>query len=194
MSGNEDYSHLDIPDFLRNQSNLTPDIPKALVRDANNRAPFMSNVESEIPAKAKAKAPVKANGAAKPAAKAAVKAADKPKAKAAAKPAAKAKAAPKATAKPAKAKTAKVAKPKAEGAKKDKWGFREGSAKSEAVKMYSTKQGATLEEVKEAVGSVQLNVLKALEELGHEVIQKKEQREGQRPITRYWLKAKKDKD
>lgn len=161
------------------------DIPPFLLRDANNQAEFMrmsteATVETTKP---KAKPAPKANGAAKPAAKAAVKAADKPKAKAAAKPAAKAKAAPKAT--------AKASKPKAEGGKKDKWGFREGSAKSKAVEMYTSKAGATLNEVKAAVGSIQLNVLKSLEAEGHTVIQKKEQLEGQRPITRYWLKAKK---
>jgi len=166
------------------------DIPAFLVRDASNRAPFMSNVESDAPAKSRPAKTVKANGAAKPTAKATVKAADKPKAKAAAKPAAKAKTAPKAAAKPAKA-TAKASKPKADGAKKDKWGFREGSSKSQAVALYAAKGGATLEEVKAAVGSVQLNVLNALEAEGHEVVRKKEVREGKRPATRYFLKAKK---
>lgn len=163
------------------------DIPAFLLRDANNRAPFMDNVPSTETAKPKAKAPAKANGAAKPAAKQAAKrpakAADKPKTKAAAKPPAKVKNAPKAA--------VKASKPKGEPAKKDKWGFREGSAKSKAVALYAAKGGATLGEVKEAVGSVQLNVLKALEAEGHEVIQKKEQREGQRPVTRYFLKMKK---
>lgn len=184
---------LDIPDFLRYQDDhpLAARFHKRPQPGAKPRAPFMSTVESTEVTKPKAKPAAKANGAAKPA-KAAVKAADKPKAKAAGKAPAKAKTAPKATAKPAKA-TAKAVKPKGEStAKKDKWGFRDGSAKSKAVAMYAAKGGATLEEVKEAVGSVQLNVLKALEELGHEVIQKKEAREGKRAVTRYYLKAKKD--
>lgn len=180
----DDLSHLDIPDFLRHQSNDASNPNRSRVEQ-----PMSTEVASEV-VKPKAKPAAKANGAAKPT-KPAVKAADKPKAKAAAKAPAKAKTAPKATAKPAKAKPA--AKAKAEStAKKDKWGFREGSAKSQAVAMYAAKGGATLEEVKEAVGSVQLNVLKALEELGHEVIQKKEAREGKRAVTRYYLKMKKD--
>lgn len=182
---------LDIPDFLRYQDDhpLAVRFHKRPQPGATSRAPFMSTVESTEVTKPKAKPVSKANGAAKP--KAAVKAADKPKAKAAAKAPAKAKNAPKATAKAAKGKP--TAKPRAEStAKKDKWGFRDGSAKSKAVAMYAAKGGATLEEVKEAVGSVQLNVLKALEELGHEVTQKKEAREGKRAVTRYHLKAKKD--
>lgn len=176
---------LDIPDFLRYQDDhpFAARFHKRPQPGAPRRAPLMSTEASTEVTKPKAKAPAKANGAAKPAAKAATKATGKPKAKAAAKPAAKAKNAPKAT--------TKAAKPKAEGAKKDKWGFREGSAKSKAVAMYAAKGGATLNEVKDEVGSVQLNVLKALEAEGHEVIQKKEQREGQRPVTRYFLKMKK---
>lgn len=154
------------------------DIPAFLLRDANNESEFtrMSTPEVNEPRPAKPAKPAKAP------AKAAVKAADKPKAKAAAKAPAKAKAAGKA---------AKAAKPKAETAKKDKWGLREGSAKSMAAAMYAAKGGATLDEVKQAVGSVQLNVLNDLEEAGYEVTRKREEREGQRPVTRYFLKAKK---
>lgn len=165
------------------------DIPAFLLRDANNVAEYMkmATTETENTKSRPAKSLPKANGVAKlakAAPKAVVKAADKPKTKAVTKPAAKAKA----PAKPAKA----VAKaPKAEAGKKDKWGLREGSAKSQAVALYSAKGGATLEEVKEAVGSIQLNVLNALEDDGHEVTRKKEQREGQRPVTRYFLKMKK---
>lgn len=167
------------------------DIPEGLKRDVNNKASFMANsdVSEDATVKVKPKAkPVKANGAVKPA----VKAADKVKPKAADKVAAKVKAAPKATAKAAKgSEKPKAAKPKAEGAKKDVFGFREGSAKSKAVAMYATKSGATLEQVKDEVGSIQLNVLNALEAEGHEVKRVKEEREGQRPVTRYYLKAKK---
>lgn len=163
------------------------DIPTFLKRDANNKAEFMMSesvdVESESrPAKS---AKAKANGAAP------VKAAGKAKAKAVAKAPAKAKTAPKATAKAAKA-PAKVAKPKAESkVERDAWGFRKGSAKSDAVAMYSRKSGATLSEVKDKVGSIQLNVLNALEADGHKVERKKEERKGQRPATRYFLTAKK---
>lgn len=172
---------------------LKLDIPAFLKRDANNRAEFMmdesvSEVESSRPAKTK----IKANGHAKPTVKTApVKAASKSKAKATAKAPDKAKAAPKATAKAAKAPDkAKVAKPKAEGAEKDQFGLRKGSIKSKAAAMYARKNGATLNEVKEALGSVQLNVLNSLEEAGHKVEKEKVERKGQRPVTRYRLTPK----
>lgn len=175
---------------------LVPDIPPFLKRGSDNKASFMTMANTQVaeedtnqkingvlrPEKAKS-AKVAKPKADKPAAK---KVADKKPAKAT-KPAAK-----KAAAKPSKgADKAKVAKPKAETAKKDKWGFRDGSAKSMAVALYAAKGGATLEEVKTAVGSVQLNVLNGLEAQGHTVIRKKEVREGQRPVTRYFLKANK---
>lgn len=166
----------DIPDFLRNQS------------DDNKESVKMSTVEEVAPKAKSATKPTKANGAVKPA----VKAADKPKAKAVGKPAVKAKAAPKATAKAAKgSEKPKVAKSKAEPVVKDQWGFRVGSAKSKAVAMYATKEGATLEEVKATVGSIQLNVLNALEADGYEVKREKQEREDARSVTRYWLKKKK---
>jgi len=168
------------------------DIPTFLKRDANNKAEFMYMSEAMEETAPKAKAKAKAPGQGKWAAKPPVKAAGKPKVAKAVKVAAKAKAAPKATVKAAKgSEKPKVAKPKAEGVKKDAWGFREGSAKSQAVALYAAKAGATLEEVKEAVGSVQLNVLNGLEEAGHEVKRVKEEREGQRSVTRYFLKMKK---
>jgi hypothetical protein len=166
------------------------EIPSFLKRDlTTNRAEFMS-VEVEAPesrpAKTKAKA-VKANGHDK----APVKAAGKPKPVKAAKAPKAVKTAPKATAKAAKAiKPAKVAKPRAEAAEKDAYGFRKGSAKSKAVALFARKNGATLEECKEAIGSVQLNALVALEEQGYTVERKKEAREGARSVTRYILKAK----
>lgn len=158
-------------------------IPASLKRGSDNKAEFhkMANTQAS-------EDKVKPNGVAKaaapkPAKKAAVKA---PAKKAAAKPVAKAAKVEKP------AKTVKAAKPKVETAKKDKWGFREGTAKSQAVALYAAKGGATLEEVKAAVGSVQLNVLNGLEAEGHTVERKKEIREGARPVTRYFLKAKKD--
>lgn len=122
------------------------------------------------------------------------KSAPKPKSKPKAK--AKAKAKVKASAKPklkAKAKTAKGSE-KAKAAKssveKDQYGLRKGSTKSQAAAIYARKSGATLEEVKEKLGSVQLNVLNELEEDGWKVERVKEQRKDRRPATRYWLKAK----
>lgn len=167
------------------------DIPLFLRRDANNVAEFMKMANGSVSevTETKPKA-AKANGHAKPA----VKAAGKPAAKAAPKAAPKAKTAPKATAKAAKAPekakaAAKVAKPKAPAAEKDAYGFRKGSAKSKAVAMYARKNGATLAEVKEALGSVQLNVLVALEADGKKVERITEERKGQRAVTRYILKA-----
>jgi len=145
-------------------------IPDFLKRDANNRAPFMDQQVDEVkekPAKAKATAKAKPEKVAKPV-KAEAKA---PKAKAAKGP-----------------EKAKAAKPKAE---KDAYGLRKGSSKSEAATMYARKSGATLEEVKAKVGSIQLNVLNDLEAEGWEVVREKQERKGQRAITRYWLKAKK---
>jgi hypothetical protein len=168
------------------------DIPASLLRDANNKAEFQRMASDEVevesrPAKTKVKATTKANGVDK----APVKAAGKP-VKKVAKAAVKAKTAPKATARAAKAPIkAKATKPKAAGkVDKDAWGFRKGSAKSKAVAMYTRKSGATLEEVKAVVGSVQLNVLNKLEEDGAKIKRVKEQRDGQRPVTRYYLQTK----
>lgn len=131
---------------------------------------------------------VKPNGANKPT----KKAAGKPKAKAAGRVPAKAKTAPKAPVKAAKAKAkAKAPAKRAEPTPKDAFGLRKGSAKSEAAAMYARKSGATLAEVKDKVGSVQLNVLVKLEEQGHTVKREKIERKGQRPVTKYYLTAKK---
>lgn len=156
-----------------------PELPSFLRRDANNQAEFMkmADVLPEVATPIAPKAPAKAKGAAKP--------------KVTAKAPVKAKASPKAPAKAAKApEKAKAAKPKA-AVKKDMYGFRDGSTKSKAVAMYARKSGATLAEVKEKLGSVQLNVLNALEEGGYEVERKTEKRDGARAVTRYFLKGKK---
>ena len=79
---------------------------------------------------------------------------------------------------------AKVTKPKAE---KDAYGLRKGSLKSLAAAMYARKNGATLEEVKDKVGSTQLNVLTELEAAGYGVKQEKQKRKGKRDVFRYWL-------
>lgn len=176
-----------------NSDNL--DIPSFLKRDANNKAEFMRDdvdtadmdFEDETPKAVKAKpkgngaAPIKA--ASKPKAKAAVEA--KPVKKVASKPAKPAKQVAKAKAdKPAKAKA------KTEATPKDEFGLRVGSAKSKAIAMYARKNGATLAEVKEKLGSIQLNVLNDLEEKGLVSVERiKEERKGQRPVTRYILKV-----
>lgn len=155
-------------------------IPTCLKRGSDNKAEFHKMANTQTDEKPKPNGAVKA-AAPKPAKKAAA-----PKKAAAKKAVAKKAPASKGSEKP------KAAKPKADTAKKDKWGLREGSAKSQAAALYAAKGGATLAEVKAAVGSVQLNVLNNLEELGHTVDRKKEVREGQRPVTRYKLTAKKD--
>lgn len=162
-------------------------IPAFLKRDDNNKAEFMfmsNTVEDTDDAPRPAKRAPKPNGAVK----APVKAADKAKAK----PAAKTDKPVKAASKAAKgSEKPKATKPKAEGAKKDQFGLREGSAKSKAAALYARKSGATLSEVKDVVGSVQLNVLVALEAEGYKVERDKEEREGARSVTRYFLKSKK---
>lgn len=189
---------------MDDKSNDPLDIPAFLKRDADNRAEFMNMSEVEqanvdAAMNKASKAPPKLNGAAAPekapkVAKASAKA--KAPVKAAAKAPVKAKGAAK-TAKPAKV-AAKAKAPskapkaaKGEEVLKDKYGLRVGSMKSRAAAMYATTEGATLVEVKDVLGSIQLNVLKDLEEEGWNVVQKKETREGQRPVTRYWLKGKK---
>lgn len=180
----KDKDPLDIPDFLK--------------RDAINQSEItrMSSDETQIeenrPAKTVKPKAVKANGHDKAPAKAIIKATGKPKAKKAGKVAAKAAKPPKAVKKAAKATPkAKAAKPRSEPLEKDAYGFRKGSHKSKAIAMYARKNGATLDEVQEVVGSVQLNCLKALEEEGYVVERNKEKRAGARPITRYILKPKK---
>lgn len=72
----------------------------------------------------------------------------------------------------------------------DAYGYRTGSLKAKAAAMYAAKGGATLAEVKAALGSVQLNLLKDLEGRGFTVTRVKEPVEGKRPITRYHLTVK----
>jgi hypothetical protein len=102
---------------------------------------------------------------------------------------------PKAKAK-VKAKPAKKAAAKPKAAKKskiqlDQFGLRKGSARSQAAAMYARKNGATLAEVEEKIGSIQLNVLKDLEAEGWKIEVEKEKRKNSRPANRYWLKPAK---
>lgn len=142
------------------------DIPEFLLRDpVTKRAPFMSDVDTveveKVKPTKKAKPKVETKKPVKAAPKAAVKAkAEKPKA----------------------AKKAKV--------ETDQYGLRKGSARSEAAAMYARKSGATLAEVKERVGSIQLNVLNALEAEGYVVTKEKLVRKDKRPVTKYYLKPK----
>ena len=75
-------------------------------------------------------------------------------------------------------------------AEKDTYGFRVGSKKSQAAAIYASKAGATLAEVKEQTGSAQLNLLKELADEGYPVRSVKEQGDGARKVTRYFLGKK----
>jgi hypothetical protein len=70
----------------------------------------------------------------------------------------------------------------------DAYGYRKGSLKSQAAGMYSSKHGATLAEVKDALGSVQLNVLSDLREKGYKIEREKERGPDGRQTTRYYVK------
>jgi hypothetical protein len=164
-----------------------PDLPPSLKRDVNNKAEFMkmsdsvSDVSPEAPVAPKT---TKINGHAKPP----VKAAGKPKAVKAAKGAPKAKTAPKAPVKAAKGAKKAVAAPKQrKPVETDQFGLRKGTDRSKAAAMYARKNGATLEEVKNSIGSVQLNVLTNLEVAGFKVERSTEARKGLRAVTRYRL-------
>jgi hypothetical protein len=149
---------------------------------ASDEAKAAAEPEAEAPA-AKPK-PVKAD---KPAKKATANGASKPKAEAKAKPAAKA-APAKATAKPAKGKA--KAERKQDPAKLDAFGFRKESIKSKAAALYAKGKGATLADVKEALGSVQFNLLTELKEKGYEVEESEVKNTNGRMVTRYKIVSK----
>ena len=69
----------------------------------------------------------------------------------------------------------------------DKFGFRIGSKKSQAAAMYATKNGATLNEVKEALNSSQFNLLLELEDKFQIDKTKVPGTEGKRQVTRYHI-------
>jgi hypothetical protein len=144
------------------------DLPKTLKRDpVTNRAEYMvmSDTEEMNETKGKVRLRARANSQTK-----SPKLADKVK----------------------KTKPAKETKTTKEKTKvvRDQFGLRKGSARSEAAAMYARKSGATLAEVKERVGSIQLNVLTALEKDGWIVEKSAEKHDNQRPVTRYRLKSK----
>lgn len=169
MTDNEAPEDEGIPDFLSRK--LNPEL---------NEVPMRSPTRIYAPEAETGTAPAKA----KPVKAKAVKAVSKPAAK------------PVKAAKPDKAKAAKPAKAGAkkprnvDPAKLDEFGLRLGSMKSKAAKMYSTKKGATLAEVKEALESTQFNVLTEMEAKGHTVDRSQEDGEGNRKVTRYKLIAK----
>jgi len=123
------------------------------VEAMNNKEDYPAFPDAEDEEKPKASSKAKTNGKAKPPAKRA--AAKKPAAK---KPAAKA------TAKKAKA-SAKDADDG--GASKDKFGLREGSKSSLAADMFEA--GAKMADVKSETGTNHYNLLRRLEDDGHEV-------------------------
>lgn len=86
----------------------------------------------------------------------------------------------------------KEAKPKAEKPeiKRDAFGFREGTVKSKAAAMYASKDGATVDEIRDALNSVQLNLITELEKRGFTVKREKEKKPSGRIITRYFIEAK----
>lgn len=73
----------------------------------------------------------------------------------------------------------------------DQFGFRADTRKSKAAAMYVSDEGATLAEVKKAVGSTQFNVLTALGQKGFEIEKTMVKGNGTRRITRYRAVAKK---
>lgn len=160
-----------LPSFLRRPPSDKPVIRSNTVFKAPQKvfAPEAATGEAEAPKRKPAPA--------------------KPTAKASAKPD---KAKVKAKAAPVKAKGKKVkAERNVDQSKLDSFGFRLSSIKSKAAALYARKGGATLGEVKEELDSTQFNVLTELKEKGHTVDTKQEDGEGNRKITRYFVKAKK---
>lgn len=96
----------------------------------------------------------------------------------------------KAKAKKASARKAKAKPRQRDPNKVDQFGLRKGSIKSKAAAIYSRGRGATLAEVRDAVGSTQFNVLNELQERGFK-IQKSSAKGEHRAVTRYKLIPKK---
>lgn len=159
----QDDPLLGIPDFLRRQPGENQTQPEKDVKMVKRDEIAEAEVDE---AEAEAEAPKVGKRKAKPTTNGAAKAKAKP------------------------AKAAKPAvKPRKAPADKDQFGYREGSLKSKAAALYSSKKGATLNEVKEKLGSIQLNVLTELKGRGFKVRETKEAGAGTRQITRYFLSA-----
>lgn len=90
------------------------------------------------------------------------------------------------TVKAKKKKTARVIDP----TKLDRFGFRKGTLKSEAAALYSSRNGATLAQVREKTGSVQFNLIVELEAKGYKIDRTTAESKGRRPATRYHIHAK----
>ena len=172
MDDNDNW--LELPAFLDRKLNPLPPAPGGMRKDismvARQDDAVAEPAVEEAPAPAPVKPTRKANGTAAPGKGGKVKATSK---------------AAKAAAKPAKAKPAKRT-----NAELDEFGYRKGTLRSKAAAMYAAKKGATLNEVKEKLGSLQLNVLTQLEDRGFIVTKSKEAGSGSRQVTRYHLKAK----
>ena len=71
----------------------------------------------------------------------------------------------------------------------DVFGFRKGSMRSDAAMMY--RAGATLDEVKGVLGSIQYNVLTALAAKGFNVTEKVIKNDNKRKVIRYKVSSRK---
>lgn len=154
-----------------------------MITKTEDEATDAQNDEGPTPAKP-AKTPKTKKAPAKTAAKANGKGNGKPAVKAQGKKAAQA-----ATPKAAKGKGKKAERVR-DPAKLDAFGFRKDSIKSKAATMYAKGKGATLGEVKEALGSVQFNLLTELTERGHKVDKAEVKNASGRMVTRYKLHGK----
>ena len=184
LSPTEDGS---IPAFLRRDVTVTSE-KEVLPMKTDEDTDDSELPETEAPAPAKPPKPKKP----KPV-KPAVKAKGNGKGNGATPHKASAKAAPKAAVKakgkaPVKAKAR--AKPVRDPAKLDAYGFRKGTIKSKAAAMYAKGKGATLAEIKEALGSVQFNLLTELEGNGFTIGKTEAKNDAGRPVTRYKINAK----
>ena len=159
--------------------------------DDEGAAPAIEPEAPKAPAKPEAKVRATPKAPTKKAASGPAKGNGKHPAKAAAKAPAKAPVKAKGAAKAAAPKGAKAKAPKAERqrdpAKLDQFGFRKGSIKSQAAALYAKGKGATLAEVKDAVGSVQFNLLTELKNNGFKVETGEVKNDNGRMVTRYKL-------
>lgn len=172
-----------IPAFLRREesvSNSEKEVPTMKTQD-EEPIKDVADEEQAPPAKPAKKAP-----AAKTPRKATAKANGKGNGKAPVKAASKAKA----TAAPAKGKAKAKAARQVDMTKLDQFGFRKGSIKSQAAAMYAKGKGATLAEVREALGSVQFNLLTELEGNGFKVDKVPAKGETGRGVHRYKIHPK----
>lgn len=175
-----------IPAFLRREVTVTSEKEVTPMIAKTDDEPI-EDVADEEPAPApKPAKPAKKAPAAKTPRKATAKANGKGNGKAPVKAAGKAKA----TAAPPKGKAKAKATRQADPAKLDQFGFRKGTIKSKAAALYAKGKGCTLAEVKEALGSVQFNLLTELEGNGFKVDKSKAKGDTGRGVTRYKLHPK----